>query len=219
MHTSLFEHLGLRAAFGALRPNPHIPRFAVVVAVGAAVVSCDKPATEKPGSATTNVSSQPLGVSTAAPSSSEKTASPSPAPSASAAAEIAADSVLIGTWEARYDAKKGEVGMPPRVEDKARAKDDGKIAIGAGTITIIVRKDLELEGTSEGALGSAKLRGKVEGDDVRAAFDPVDVQDKHGMFGIVSGKRKGDQIEARIRVASGDALVVREADIVLRRKQ
>ena len=200
-------------------PTSFIARFSVVVAVGAAVVSCDKPVSEKSGGAiTTNVSSAPLGTPSLAPSSSGKTAIPAPASSTSAAAEVAFDSVLIGTWEARYDAKKGEVSMPPRVEDKARSKDDGKMAIGAGTITITIRKDLELEGTSEGALGTAKLRGKVEGDDVRAAFDPVDVQDKHGMFGIVSGKRKDDRIEAVIRVASGDALVVREADIVLRRK-
>jgi hypothetical protein len=201
-------------------PTFHIVRFAVVLAAGAAVVSCDKPAPDKSGvPSAVNASSQPLGGSSSAPSSSEKTASPVPAPSGSASAEIAADSVLVGTWEGRYDAKKGEVGMPPRVEDKARAKDDAKMAIGAGSISITIRKDLELEGTSEGALGTAKLRGKVDGDDVRAAFDPVDVQDKHGMFGIVSGKRKGDQIEAVIRVASGDALVVRESEIVLRRKQ
>ncbi len=200
-------------------PKSHIARFAMVLAACAGVVSCDKPAPEKSaGAIAANASSQPLGGQSSAPSSSEKTASPSPTPSASAAAEIAVDSVLVGTWEGKYDAKKGEVGMPPRVEDKARAKDDGKIATGAGTVTIIIGKDLELAGTSEGALGTAKLRGKVDGDDVRAAFDPVDVQDKHGMFGIVSGKRKDDQIEAVIRVASGDALVVRESNIVLRRK-
>lgn len=196
-------------------PKSLIARFAVVLTVGAAVVSCDKPAPEKSADpVATNASAQPRGGS----SSSEKTAPPDPAPSAAASAEIATDSVLVGTWEGKYDAKKGVVGMPARVEDKARAKDDGKIAIGAGTISITVRKDLELEGTSEGALGSAKLRGKVDGDEVRAAFDPVDVQDKQGMFGIVSGKRKDDQIEAVIRVASGDALVVRESNIVLRRK-
>jgi hypothetical protein len=198
-------------------PNPYLIRFAAVLAFGTGVVSCDKPAPEKTGSAiatATNASSQPLGV----PGSSEKTAAPAPSPSASAAADIGTDSVLVGTWEGRYDAKKGEVGMPPRVDDKVRAKDDGKMAIGTGTIAITIGKDLELQGTSEGALGTAKLRGKVEGDEVRAAFDPADAQDKHGMYGIVSGKRKDDQIEARIRVASGDALVVREADIVLRRK-
>jgi len=201
-------------------PHSYLARFALVGALGAAVVSCDKPAPEKtPGSVAANASSAPLDVSATAPSSSEKTAAPTPSPSASAAAEIAPDSVLVGTWEGRYDAKKGEVGMPPRVEDKVRAKDDGKTAIGVGTVAITIGKDLELQGTAEGALGSAKLRGKVDGDDVRAAFDPVDVQDKRGMYGIFEGKRKDDRIEARIRVTSGDVTVVREANIVLRRKQ
>lgn len=198
--------------------NPFLTRSVVVFTLGAAIISCDKPAPEKPASAIANVSSQPLGVPSVAPSSSEKTPTPTPAPSASAASDIATDSVLVGTWEGKYDAKKGEVGMPARVEDKVRAKDDGKIAIGAGTLSITVGKDLELQGTSEGALGTAKIRGKVEGDDVRASFDPVDVQDKRGMYGIVEGKRKDDQIEARIRVTSGDVTVVREANIVLRRK-
>lgn len=193
-------------------------RFATVVSLGAAVVSCDKPAPEKPAPST-NSSSVAVALPSAAPSASEKTPAPNATPSASAAADNAVDSVLVGTWEGRYDAKKGDVGMPARVEDKVRIKDDGKTAIGSGTVTITIAKDLELQGSSEGALGPAKLRGKVEGDDVRSAFDPADVLDKRGMFGILSGKRKDDTIEAKIRVASGDATIVREADIVLRRKQ
>lgn len=192
-------------------------RFAAVFVLGAGVVSCDKPAPEKPLPAA-NASSTPLAVTPSAAGSSEKTPAPAPLPSASAAAENGSDSVLVGTWEGRYDAKKGEVVMPARVEDKVRSKDDGKTALGPGTITITINKDLELSGSSEGALGRAKLRGKVEGDEVRSAFDPVDVLDKGGMYGIVSGKRKDDRIEAKIRVASGDATVVREADIVLKKK-
>lgn len=190
--------------------------FAAMFILGASVVSCDKPAPEKPAPANTASSQPPPSGSTVGLS--EKPAPSAPAPSASAAAESASDSVLVGAWEGRYEAKKGVVGMPPRVEDKVRSKDDGKTAIGNGTITITIAKDLELSGLSEGALGKAKLRGKVDGDEVRAAFDPVDVQDKQGMFGIVSGKRKDDQIEAQIRVANGDATIVREANIVLRRK-
>ena len=45
--------------------------------------------------------------------------------------------------------------MPARVEDKVRSKDDGKMAIGAGTVTLTVRKELDVDGSSEGALGSA----------------------------------------------------------------
>jgi hypothetical protein len=198
--------------------NTYLARFAAVLVFGVGVVSCDKPAPEKTGSTLANASSQPLGPSSAAPGSSEKTPAPTPAPSASAAEKPTGDAALVGTWEGRYDAKKGDVGMPPRVEDKVRSKDDGKTAIGTGTVVITIRENMELDGTSEGALGNAKIHGKVDGDELRAAFDPVDVQDKHSMYGVVSGKRKDDRIEVRIRVASGDVTIVREADIVLKRK-
>lgn len=216
-----FQHLGLRAAFGALRPKPQFARqLATLVTFGVLVVACDKPASDN---SATHSSAQPVAVSSTAPSSSEKTspagALASAAPSASAAADNAADSVFVGTWEGRYDAKKGDVGMPPRVEDKVRNKDDGKTAIGAGTVTITIAKSLELEGASEGALGASKIRGKVDVEEIRASFDPSDVLDKHGMYGIISGKRNGDKIEARIRVANGDATVVREAEVVLKKKQ
>ncbi len=198
--------------------NSYLARYAVVISCGAAVVSCDKPASDNAPSPTTNASSQPMNVASSASSSSEKTGAQAPAPSASVAAEKPVESVLVGTWEGRYDAKKGDVGMPPRVEDKVRNKDDGKMAIGAGTVTLTVRQDLEVNGSSEGALGKATIRGRVEGDEIRGSFDPVDVQDKQGMFGIISGKRNDSRIEAVIRVASGDATVVRESKIVLERK-
>lgn len=213
-----FEHLGLRVAFGALRPKPQFARqLATLVTCGALVIACDKPAPDN--SAAPHSSAQPLPVSSVTPSSSEKTPAASAAPSASAAADNAADSVFVGTWEGRYDAKKGDVGMPPRVDDKVRNKDDGKTAIGAGTVTITITKSLELEGSSEGVLGASKIRGKVDEEEIRGSFDPVDVLDKHGMYGIISGKRNGDKIEARIRVANGDATVVREAEVVLKKKQ
>ena len=198
--------------------NLHLARFAAVLALVFGVVSCDKPAPDKTGAASGNASSQPLAAPSAAPSSSEKTPAAVPAPSASAAEKPTGDSAYVGTWEGRYDAKKGDVGMPARVEDKVRSKDDGKTAIGSGTVTITIRDNMEVDGTSEGALGNAKIHGRIEGDEVRAAFDPVDVQDKRGMYGMVSGKRKDDQIELKIRVASGDVTIVREANTVLKRK-
>jgi hypothetical protein len=38
------------------------------------------------------------------------------------------------------------------------------------------------------------------------------------MFGIFSGKRDGDRIVGKIRVAGPDAAIVREADVELRKK-
>lgn len=218
MPNPLNPHSEPRLFHTAQRRYAGCARFAALVAFGFALSSCDKPTPQKTDSATTNASPAPLASPSSTTSASGKTPAPTPAPSASAAEKPLGDSAFVGTWEGRYNAKKGDVGMPPRVEDKVRSKDDGKMAIGAGTLVITIRDTMELEGTSEGALGNAKLRGKVEGDDVRAAFDPVDVQDKHGMYGMVSGKRKDDRIELLIRVASGDATVVREAEVVLKRK-
>jgi hypothetical protein len=193
-------------------------RLAALVLMSAAVVSCDKPSADNSGTTATNASTQPANVSVAASSSSGKTPAPTPAPSASAAADNAADSVFVGTWEGRYDAKKGDVGMPARVEDKVRNKDDGKTAIGTGNVTIIINKSLEIDGSADGALGASKIRGKVDAEEIRGSFDPADVLDKQGMYGIISGKRNGDKIEALIRVANGDATVVREAAVVLKKK-
>ncbi len=195
-------------------PHQTFARFAWLLAVCAFGASCDKPSSEKNAPAAATTQSAPVPSS----GSSEKTAAASAAPSAFAAPEIPVDATLVGTWEGSYDAKKGEVEMPSRVKDKVRSKDDGKMAIGAGTIKLVINKDNELEGTAEGALGASSVRGKVEGDEVRAQFFPTNPLDKQAMFGIVSGKRKDDRIDARIRVANGDASVVREADIVLRKK-
>jgi hypothetical protein len=192
--------------------NRSLARFACLFALS--VFGCDKPTTQNVDAAP---SAQPKTSADPAGSSPEKTAAASAVPSASAA-PANADKPLVGTWEARYDAKKGDVEMPPRVQDKVRSKDDGKVAMGPGTLTLIINKDLEVEGSMEGALGSATLRGKVEGDQVRAQFYPVDPLDKRAMFGMISGTFKDDRIEAGIRVASGDVTIVRKADIVLRKK-
>lgn len=192
--------------------NRPLASFACLFALS--VFGCDKPSGEKAKEA---ASAQPK--PTPEPAGSSGKTAASAAPSASAAAENAPDNVLVGTWEGSYDAKKGAVEMPPRVQDKVRRKDDGKQAIGPGKVSITINKDLEVEGTTDGALGKAQLRGKVEGDDLRVQFFPADPLDKQAMFGIVSGARKDDRIEARIRVTSGDVTVVREADIVLRKKQ
>jgi len=146
-----------------------------------------------------------------------KTSAEPPAASASAAVESAPEG-LVGTWGGKYEAKKGAVEMPPKVKDKVREKDDGKMAIGPGKLTITIGEGGELKGKTEGALGAATLSGKVEGEDVRATFFPDDALSKQAMFGIVQAKRKDDTIVGRIRVASGDAAIVREAEIELRRE-
>jgi len=124
----------------------------------------------------------------------------------------------VGTFEGRYEAKRGEVEIPPKVKDKVRGNDDGKVAVGAGKISVTIGADGVILGKVEGALGAASLAGGVEGEDIRAAFTPDDVLSARAMFGFLDGKLSGDHLKGRIRVSNGDASVVREADIDLKKK-
>ncbi|MRG94517.1 hypothetical protein [Polyangium spumosum] len=194
----------------------HRVSTALSLVVSLSLVACEKSGGE--GGAPPASSASPGAAASAVPPGKTADVAPSAAaPSASALAP-AEPPGLVGTWEGRYDAKKGEVEMPPKVKDKVRTKDDGKASVGPGTLTITIGTDGELKGKTEGALGAAGLSGKVEGDDVRATFFPEDALSKNAMFGIVQGKRKDDKIVGRIRVASGDASVVREAEIELKKK-
>jgi hypothetical protein len=136
-------------------------------------------------------------------------------PTTSAAARA---SSLEGTWQGSYDAKKGSVGLPPKVKDKVRHKDDGKAAAGPGTITLTIAPGGELQGKAKGALGDATLVGRIEGDIIRASVVPDDPYATHAMTGVLIGKLDGDVIHANLRVAGPDAVLVRESPVELRRK-
>lgn len=146
---------------------------------------------------------------------------PAPAgtPSSTAPAE-AAPTGLTGSWEGRYDAKKGTIEMPPKVKDKARAADDGKAMAGAGKVELTVLPNGEVRGKASGALGEATLSGKVdvEGGVLRASWFPVDPTGATAMTGVLIGQLKGATIQATIRVAGPDATLVRESALDLQRK-
>lgn len=146
------------------------------------------------------------------------------APSASATSAAEAEpkpepppSTLLGVWEASYDAKKGEVLMPELVKDEGRAKDDGKAHAGPGTVRIVVGDDGSVTGESKGALGEATFSGHADGNLVRAQFNPKDPAAKGAMTGVLVGLLKEGFVQAELRVAGPDALVVREAKLKLER--
>ncbi|WP_438025058.1 hypothetical protein [Sorangium sp. So ce233] len=172
------------------------------------------------------------------PSEPERPAPPSSPPSASAAPPAASAAATEqpsagapgdagepqgtpawqGTWEGRYDAKKGSVVLPPKVKDAVRQKDDGKVATGAGTVTVTFEPSGELKGTAKGALGDATLVGKIEDGMVRASVFPDDPRAPNAMTGILVGKLKENVIEAEIRVTGPDAMLVRESPVELKKK-
>lgn len=123
-----------------------------------------------------------------------------------------------GTWEGRYDAKKGSVVLPPKVKDAERQKDDGKQVAGPGTVTLIIEPSGELKGTAKGALGNATIGGKFEDGMLRASVFPEDPRAPNAMTGILVGELKENVIHGRIRVTGPDALLVRESPVELKKK-
>ncbi|HSN98870.1 MAG TPA: hypothetical protein VLS89_11315 [Candidatus Nanopelagicales bacterium] len=106
--------------------------------------------------------------------------------------------------------------MPPKVKDKVRKGDDGKVATGAGAVTLTIEADGEIRGKAKGALGNLTVVGRLEGDVVRASVTPDDPYAQHAMSGILVGRLEGDVIRANLRVAGPDAMLVRESPVELR---
>jgi hypothetical protein len=194
----------------------HLARWrAAMLLLSVLCASCDKssPKNDDRAPSPPEVASAPAPTASAGVPEGKTTAAP-----IESAAPAEGASSIAGTWEGKYTAKRGEVEMPPKVTDKVRAADDGKTATGPGTLTLTVEPAGDVKGKNEGALGAAMLSGKTEGDDVRCTFFPDDPLAKNAMFGIFSGKRDGDRIVGKIRVAGPDAALVREADVELRKK-
>lgn len=147
-------------------------------------------------------------------------ASASAAPAASIALPAAADGAFVGTWEGSYDAKKGSVVLPDRVKDKTRGDDDGKLMSGPGKIEIVVTAAGEVRGKATGALGEARLTGKLDegGTFLRVSWYPDDPAKPNAMTGVLYGPVKDGVISALIRVAGPDAVLVRESKVELKKK-
>lgn len=141
----------------------------------------------------------------------------SAAPSGSSVRPAAGAEAFVGTWEGRYDAKKGSAFVPKDVKDKSPS-DDGKRVVGAGTVTLKVAPDGRVTGTSKGALGELDVSGKTDGEWLRATLTPLDPSAPEAMTGILVGPLRDGVVKAEIRVAGPRADLVRESAIVLEKK-
>jgi hypothetical protein len=130
----------------------------------------------------------------------------------------AAGSDLAGTWEGRYDAKKGTIELPPKVKDKTHDGDDGKSSIGQGTVRITISAEGDVRGKAGGALGNATLSGKAEGGMVRISVFPDDPLGNGAMTGVLIVAAKDGVLTGELRVAGPDAKVIRESLVELKRK-
>ena len=108
---------------------------------------------------------------------------------------------LAGAWEGRYEAKKGSVTLPSKIKDKAFGADDGKVAIGRGSIELAILANGDIRGKASGALGAAAISGKVDGEVIRAVVQPDDPTAANAMTGILVGGRKGETIACELHVA------------------
>lgn len=187
--------------------------MAAALAVGACAEEKGKPATvTEPNQAEKSAAPE---TTAAAPTTSGAVA---PSASQSASQAAAEPGSASGTWEGSYNAKKGTVELPSKVKDKVRARDDGSVAVGAGSVTLTISPDGELSGKASGALGDATLRGKAEGEMVRASVFPDNPALPSAMTGVLVGMLKDGVIRGQIRVAGPDATIVRESPIELKRK-
>lgn len=146
------------------------------------------------------------------------TASAAPTAKASAEAPSGEAGALGGSWDGKYEAKKAALGMPPKVKDKARASDDGKIAVGAGTLALTVSPAGDVRGRCKGALGEGALVGRVDGPWVRATLMPDDPTAAAAMTGVLVAKLADGKLDGELRAAGPDALLVREATFSLAKK-
>lgn len=145
------------------------------------------------------------------------TASPAASAAPDPGAGIPLDAVA-GTWTGKYDAQKGRVAMPTDVKDAARAGDDGKQMAGPGSVEITIAADGDVTGKSQGALGPAIVRGKIDGKMLRTSFVPENPLATRAMTGVLVGIVKGDTIVVELRVAGPDALLVRQSNFELKKK-
>lgn len=154
---------------------------------------CKSPASDAPPSAS-------------APSSAAASAAP-PAPPAKAKPWFSGG--FTGQYEAKVAAVDVKVGAV-----KEWSKDDGKLASGPGKLDLQIDESGQVDGTSEGALGTSHVTGRVEDDTLRVQLSPTD---EAGLHGVLIGTRNGDGFKGSIEASSGDSLRVRTASIELKK--
>ena len=152
-----------------------------------------------------------------------KTAPNEAAPSASAAAAVPSGSATAtaapakpwysGEFAGEYDAKLAAVEVKVGAL-KEWGKDDGKLSAGPGKLSLKIDDAGRVSGTSEGALGTSQVDGKVEEDTLRVQLSPAD---DAGLHGVLVAARAGDGFKGTIQASSGDSLRVRTAAIELKK--
>ena len=135
------------------------------------------------------------------------------AASASAAPIVQAKPWFAGGFSGQYEAKLAPVEIKVGAV-KEWAADDGKLASGAGKLSLQIDDDGLVDGTSEGALGAGHVSGRVEADTLRVQLLP---SDDTGLHGVLVASRDGEGFKGSIQASSGDSLRVRQATVELKK--
>jgi hypothetical protein len=133
--------------------------------------------------------------------------------SAPPAAPAPAKPWYVGAFTGQYEAKTAVVQIKVGAV-KEWSKDDGKLSSGPGKLSLKIDEAGQVDGTSEGALGSGHVSGKVEDDTLRVQLSPAD---DTGLHGVLVATRDGDGFKGSIEASSGDSLRVRTAAIELKK--
>jgi hypothetical protein len=134
-----------------------------------------------------------------------------------AASTPATRSDFAGQWVGSYNAKKSTIALPLGAKDRALEADDGKSAVGPGTVDLTVSAAGDVRGKLAGALGAATITGKLDGAMIRTAVRPDDPYAPNAMTGVLIGERKGEVFACELHVAGPDGTIIRESSVELRR--
>jgi hypothetical protein len=197
-----------------MRTNERFTRqhsFRVVSALAAALVAaaCSKTSTES---------------SNAASSASAPIVLAKPAASASAGGAATGAAGPAAAFAGSYVAKQGVVDSPTK--EKTWTEDTASDAVGKGTLELSVGgagasdgSPRKVIGEAKGPLGPMSITGTFDGKEVRANLAPTQANAPGAMTGFMTLTADGPaSLKGTLRVASGNARIVREATVELARK-
>ncbi|HMA95573.1 MAG TPA: hypothetical protein VKP30_22945 [Polyangiaceae bacterium] len=140
------------------------------------------------------------------------------ASSASASANPAQDTWYAGTWKGEATVSKRPSATSTKEGGPAAwDKDDGQKFAGPINAEITIDAQGEVSGSLKGALGDLGLRGKVEANELRANLVPKSDDIAAIQNGYLVLTRNTDSLTGRLSAATGNALMLRHADLVVKK--
>lgn len=145
--------------------------------------------------------------------------SPPASPPVTSAAPVASAKSSKTEWAGTYTLAAATLSIPSENKDYSgvkQAKDDPSKLMGDGKIDLIVDGS-KVAGTVEGGAGPAIIDGSVIGEEIRGTVRRKDPKD-NGLTGTITAKIAGDSAEGKLSLSEGNAAIVREAKIALKKK-